>query len=421
MSDSSASGRPRRRLKWLASNITERSTQGTNPVALEHIESWTGRRLDGERTFDSDGIGFAQGDVLFGKLRPYLAKAHVATKPGEAVGDFIVLRPNRQTLSPKFLGYFLLTPGLVDSVTASSYGSKMPRTNWDELSAHELDLPSLQEQRQIAAFLDHETALIDKLVSEQDRLIRLLLEKLEAISFRAVTRGYRRNELRESGVAWLGSIASKWVVAPIKTFARIESGHTPNRQVPAYWVDCKIPWVSLNDSKQLAVVDVISETAVMISEAGIAGSSARLLPERAVVFTRDATIGLAAITARPMAVSQHLIAWVCDEQKVLPEYLLLVFYAMRRELERSTFGATIPTIGMPDVRKLVAAFPGISEQAEIIDAAFAEKAELETSITTVRRLRELLLERRSALITAAVTGQIDVRSWRPDSPQEAVV
>ena len=132
-------------------------------------------------------------------------------------------------------------------------------------------------------------------------------------------------------------------------------------------MNCNIPWVSLNDTKQLAKVDYIFDTAEQVSELGLANSSAHILPERAVVFTRDATVGLAAITTRPMAVSQHLIAWICKED-ILPEYLLRVIYAMKGELDRLTAGATIKTIGMPLIGQLTTPLPPIAEQKSIVAA-----------------------------------------------------
>ena len=138
-------------------------------------------------------------------------------------------------------------------------------------------------------------------------------------------------------------------------------------------------------------------------------SSAHLLPERAVIFTRDATIGLAAITTRPMAVSQHIIAWICKERLVIPEYLLLVFYGMASDLERFTAGATLKTIGMPDVNKLSAAIPPLVEQREIVERVYKKMRSIDAAMAKAERGIELLKERRSALISAAVTGKIDVR------------
>jgi type I restriction enzyme S subunit len=123
--------------------------------------------------------------------------------------------------------------------------------------------PPLPEQSTIAAFIDCETAKIDALITEQHRLIELLKEKRQAFIFHAVTKGLNANApMKGSGIEWLGEVPEHWEVRRVKDVAKLESGHTPSKQVPDYWENCEIPWVSLNDSKQLAVVDYITETAV---------------------------------------------------------------------------------------------------------------------------------------------------------------
>ena len=284
--------------------------------------------------------------------------------------------------------------------------------------------PPENELARIVDFLDHETAKIDTLIEKQQQLIQLLKEKRQAVISHAVTKGLSslnggpNAKLRDSGVEWLGEVPEHWTVCRIKQVAKLESGHTPDKKIDAYWVDCDIPWVSLNDSSQLKEVDYISDTSIYLNEKGIANSSARKLPERCVVFTRDASIGLAAITTRVMAVSQHIIAWICVNEKVIPEYLLLVFYAMKDELERYTFGATLKTIGMPDVNKLTAAFPCLEEQKHIIERVFKVREKFDLLILRAEDAIKIIKERRTALISAAVTGKIDVRDWvaPPTSP-----
>ena len=175
--------------------------------------------------------------------------------------------------------------------------------------------PSVREKIAIAKFLDSETGKIDDLITKQERLIELLQEKRQAVISHAVTKGLNPDApMKDSGVEWLGEVPEHWSCKKIKHIARMESGHTPDRKVEAYWVNCEIPWVSLNDTGFLKDNDYITDTAYFINELGIQNSSARLLPERVVVFSRDATIGRCAITTRPMAVSQHFIAWVCGEE-----------------------------------------------------------------------------------------------------------
>jgi type I restriction enzyme S subunit len=188
----------------------------------------------------------------------------------------------------------------------------------------------------------------------------------------------------------------------------MESGHTPNKKVPEYWTNCDIPWVSLNDTAYLREHDYVEDTNYRINELGLANSSARLLPSRAVVFTRDATIGLSAITTRPMAVSQHIIAWLCGP-RIVPEYLLRVFYAMAQEFERLAMGSTIKTIGMPDVNELKTPVPPLDEQIAIVKYVLGNTDRIDMVLVAVLDSINLLREYRTALISAAVTGKIDVR------------
>ncbi len=334
----------------------------------------------------------------------------IARGDGMITGAYSVYRCRGANV-PHFLSYYFLHLDSFKGLRPFYTGlRKVVRA--DTFSKIEIPLPSVDEQRNIAAFLDHETARIDALIEKQQQLIALLKEKRQAVISHAVTKGLNPDApMRDSGVEWLGDVPEHWTVCRIKQVAELDSGHTPSKAVPEYWENCTIPWVSLNDTRQLKQTDRITETAVMISESGMANSSAHLLPAGCVVFTRDATIGLAAITMTPMAVSQHLIAWICDPTRVLSEYLLLVIYGMEGELERFTFGATLKTIGMPDVKRLVGAFPPLDEQRSIVKNVQRRRARLAESIARSERLLELLGERRSALISAAVTGKIDVRGW----------
>lgn len=390
--------------------ITDKAVERENPVALENVESWTGRLIRSAPTeFDGDGTAFERGDVLFGKLRPYLAKVFVADGRGEAVGDFHVMRATRQDLEPSFVQAQMLTRAFIDVVNGSTFGAKMPRASWEALGAMPVVVPPRSEQHAILAFLNRETAKIDALVAEQQRLNELLREKRQAVISHAVTKGLNpATAMKDSGSQWLGRIPAHWTVIKMKWVAKMESGHTPDKKVSAYW-DGEVSWVSLNDTGYLKDHDYITETAFKITEEGMANSSAHLLPARTVVFSRDATIGRCAITTKAMAVSQHFIGWVCGEVLV-PEFLLLRLRSMGAELDSLTTGATLKTIGMPEVRTLVTTLPPTDEQRAIVEHVCDQTATLDVLMAEAQRGIALLQERRAALISAAVTGQIDVRS-----------
>ncbi|MBZ0173511.1 MAG: restriction endonuclease subunit S, partial [Phycisphaerales bacterium] len=209
-------------------------------------------------------------------------------------------------------------------------------------------------------------------------------------------------------IDWLGDIPAHWNAERIKWVAKLESGHTPDKQVPEYWVDCDVPWVSLNDTKRLENGDLIDETTNQVNAAGLANSSARILPAGAVVFSRDATIGRCGITTRPMAVSQHFIAWLCGN-RLEAKYLLFVLRSMTHELNRITEGATVKTIGMTDVKLLATPVPPIEEQKAIVAFIERERRAVDVLIDMAQAAVARLTEYREGIISAAVTGKIDVR------------
>jgi type I restriction enzyme, S subunit len=312
---------------------------------------------------------------------------------------------------PRYVYALIANELFVRYVDRAKTDPAIPHITMRNIGDYWLPLPPCSEQSAIAAFLDRETGKIDALMAEQRRLIELLKEKRQAVISHAVTKGLNPHApLKPSGIEWLGDVPEHWEVSKMKWVAKMESGHTPDKKIAAYWENCDIPWVSLNDTVYLKDNDYISDTAYRVNELGIKNSSARLLPARVVVFSRDATIGRCAITTRPMAVSQHFIAWVCGKS-IIPEFLLLRLRSMTQELDHLTTGATLKTIGMPDVRTLITPVPPVAEQHTIVQHVSELTSKLDCLVAVAERAIDLLQERRTALISAAVTGKIDVRAF----------
>jgi len=136
-------------------------------------------------------------------------------------------------------------------------------------------------------------------------------------------------------------------------------------------------------------------------------SGAHLLPEGTVFLSRTASVGFSGIMGKPMATSQDFANWVCSDE-ILPEYLLYVFRSMDQEFDRLMQGSTHKTIYMPDIKSFKTPLPPLEEQREIVDHIETETERLWELIDRVEETIDLLEEKRQALITAAVTGQIDV-------------
>ena len=175
-----------KRLKYSMQLLSEKTAQKGRPVALENIEGWTGRLIEAETEFESDGVCFQTADILFGKLRPYLAKVYLAESPGEAVGDFFVLRP-KSHIYPPFAQYHLLNSEFIKIVDSSTFGAKMPRVSWDFFSNMLITLPPKNEQQDIVIYLDRQKEIIDLLITKTERSIELLKERRSALITAAVT------------------------------------------------------------------------------------------------------------------------------------------------------------------------------------------------------------------------------------------
>ncbi|MCA9643372.1 MAG: restriction endonuclease subunit S, partial [Myxococcales bacterium] len=148
--------------------------------------------------------------------------------------------------------------GLLALVETAGHGTcKLSTELWRKFL---VPVPPMGVQRAIADFLDRKTAAIDALIEKKERLIALLEEKRQALITQAVTKGLDPSvPMKDSGIEWLGEIPAHWEVKRIKYVCRLESGHTPSRSEPSFWVEdeCVIPWVSLNDSKTLRTNDYI--------------------------------------------------------------------------------------------------------------------------------------------------------------------
>jgi len=382
-------------------HITEKgdlSTENDNFVSYEFYRSMNGGQL---RT---DDVLLVKDGATIGKNAIVDEIPHGKA----AVNSHVYLLRGKEFCSNRFLYYLIDSEIVQEQIQVSITGSAQEGLSRKFTKFVDVPMPPLKEQKAIVDFLNQETKNIDNLIEKKEELINLIEERRQAVIKNAVIKGLDPEvNLRDSGVDWLGQVPDHWEVPRIRFVARMESGHTPSKSEDGYW-DGDIPWVSLADSGWMREHDYISETDKTISEEGLANSSAHILPPETMVFTRDATVGLCAITTREMAVSQHIIGWICEDN-LLPEYLLNVTKAMDQELDRLTMGATISTVGMEDIKKLKMPLPPIEEQKEIVDYLNKELEKFDDSTEKILEGIERLKEYRTALITEAVTGQIDVR------------
>lgn len=162
-----------RRFKTVCSLIREPSKNGDKKIALENIETNTGRLIATDSVFDGEGVHFEPGDILFGKLRPYLAKVYLAKESAQAVGDFYVFRSNGSII-PAYLHKLIISAPFIGVVNAGTYGTKMPRASWQDISQLNIPLPPIEEQNAIVEYIESKANKIDTMIealkAEIDRL-----------------------------------------------------------------------------------------------------------------------------------------------------------------------------------------------------------------------------------------------------------
>jgi type I restriction enzyme, S subunit len=378
-------------------------------VGLEHIESWTGKRVEDESA-SSEGVAgrFVTDDVLFGKLRPYLAKVYLAENEGMATTEALVLSSD-EDLAPAFLKYTMISHKIIDAVSGTTYGAKMPRANWDAIGALPILLPSLDEQRQIAAFLDWKTGQIDALITRKKALLEKLKEKRIAVITQAVTKGLNPDApMRDSGIPWLGEVPQHWDVKKISYFARVVRGASPRPAGdPTYFHGDYMPWITVGEITKDEQI-YLESTESMLTEEG--ASNSRVMTSGSLVITNSgATLGVPKILAITGCANDGVVAFE-DLADNVDKLFVYYFLASQTEnlRERMKQGGGQPNLNTDIIKALSVPYPPFSEQTQIAQHLQNATAKLANMAAKVIEVIERLSEYRAALITAATTGKIGV-------------
>lgn len=217
------------KIRYLVTTRSEkRITDSSVPyIGLENIESQTGKFVKtGIQVDKSENIVVEIGDVLFGKLRPYLRKYWRATFTSTASSEFLVFQSSE--LDMNFLYYAIQSDSFIEEVNTSTYGSKMPRASWEYIKNMRIAFPtSLVEQQKIADFLDKKTAQLDKVKALLEEQIQKLRDYRASLIYETVTKGLDKNvPMKDSGVDWIGQIPQGWGVIKFKYLGDVKQGLT---------------------------------------------------------------------------------------------------------------------------------------------------------------------------------------------------
>ena len=410
-------------LKFCAELITERvdgTTAGTSTyIGLEHIQGKTGRlvRTKGSQDSAESTVScFQAGDVLFGKLRPYLAKATAVESAGVCSSEILVYRPH--ALTAAYLKHVMLLSGFIEEVTSSTYGSKMPRADAAFISRLPVPQPPVEEQHVIARYLDTETARIDGLIEEKQRLLGVLIELRASVMGEAIQNGLKPDvELIETGVPWLGRVPRHWEVMRLKHLLdRIEQGWSPQcdgRQADAH------EWGVLKAGACNGGKFHPEENKAL--PAGMEGDkSIEVMPGDVLMSRASGSIDLVGSVAHVeevrsgLMLSDKIFRLRLDASRgTSGKWLAMVFNtpSQRRQIASHVGGAEglARNITSTSIKELWLAVPPPDEQEAIVGFLSARVAQIDDLVRLVEAEVSMLQELRSATTTDAVLGRIDVR------------
>lgn len=391
-------------------------------VPMDAVGEYGGIRLDDEREMGEIGSGytyFCDDDVVVAKITPCFENGKGALAKGlknkTAFGttELHVMRALSAQLLPEFLFYLTISHVFRKRGESEMYGAggqkRVPETFIKDFEAA---LPSINEQKTIARFLDHKTAQIDALIAKKKALLDKLAEKRSALISHAVTKGLNPDApMKDSGVAWLGEVPRHWEVIPIKFALDMPITDGPH-STPVFYDD-GIPFLSAESVKNDKLD--FSRMRGYISEEDHVLFSKKYKPKFGDVYMvkSGATTGSVAKvdTHDEFNIWSPLAVLRPHKEKSITDY---IFYILKSKpffysVELSWSYGTQQNIGMEVISNIRITLPPIEEQYEICKYLKPVLQNIETQREKIRQAIEKLNEYRAALITHAVTGKIDVR------------
>ena len=379
---------------------------------MENIEGKTGRFIETSTEFEGNGTAFQEGDIVYGKLRPYLQKVWLATFDGNAVGDFFVFRA-KENCRNKLLFYIMISDGFTCMCNGATFGAKMPRVSSDFIRGMHLYLPPMVEQDAMISYLDKKCEEIDNFIATQEKRVELLKELRQNIITHAVTRGINPDApFKDSGVEWIGAISAHWDMMKMSIVCKVITDYVASGS----FADLRnnVEYLDSPDYAMLVRTADLSNKNKDIPRVYVSKSSYKFLSNSNLFGGEIILPNIGASIGDVYMVPDDLY----DKMTLAPNSIMvktnyndLYYYYYfsslcgRKSLELIGQAAAQGKFNKTELRQMRVPVPPLSEQQEIVSYIESQTARLDKSIEKANHQIELLQELKQSIITEVVTGK----------------
>lgn len=312
-----------------------------------------------------------------------------------------------KSVNPSFLNWLLLSHPHRCRLMIEANGFTRINLKQDKIRDFYIYTPPLSEQTQISSYLDNKTSLIDKLINNNNKLIKLLEEKRTALINKVITKGLDpKVKMKDSGIEWIGEIPEHWEVKRVKHVAEVVTGTTPSRSNKENYSEDGYLWVKPDNLENL---NTIFKTKEKISSIGI--GKARLVPRGSVLVCGIGTIGKMGVAGKELTTNQQINS-ICFNDKVSSSYGKYLIFTSKPELEASSQKVVVSILNKTKQSLVKVPIPSLSEQTQISSYLDNKTSHIDKIIKKIKAENIFLKEYRQSLISNVVTGKINVQDDR---------
>lgn len=364
-------------------------------IGMENIKGYSNELIETDTEYEkSIQSVYKHGDILFGKLRPYLSKVCIMQNSGFCSGEFLVVSDYNGCKS--FLRYSLLNPKFIQNINASTYGAKMPRANSEYILNQKIAVPPIDEQKRIAGFLDKKCGEIDELIADIKTQVQTLEQYKRSVITEAVTKGLNPSaEMKDSGIEWIGNVPAGWAINKIDSVYSLRNEKVSDKD----YMPLSVTMKGIVPQLESAAKTNDGDNRKLVRKGDFAINSRSDRRGSCGISELDGSVSLINLVLKPRGeMNNRYYNWLFHTEKFADE-----FYKWGHGIVDDLW-----TTRWIDMRKISVPMPPLSEQKEIADYLDNKCAQIEELISAKQSQIETLESYKKSLIYEYVTGKKEV-------------